>query len=81
MMMMIFAQEEDTQMCLLQMMVSATRENGGQVMSDFAKDTNVPTNDCISRQAAIDAVGWYSCHSGDKLLFADNVLKQLPSTI
>jgi hypothetical protein len=25
-------------------------------MSDFAKDTNVPTNDCISRQAAIDAV-------------------------
>ena len=25
-------------------------------MSDFAKDTNVPTNDCISRQAAIDTV-------------------------
>lgn len=25
-------------------------------MSDFAEDTNVPTNDCISRQAAIDAV-------------------------
>ena len=25
-------------------------------MSDFAKDTNVPTNDCISRQAAIDVV-------------------------
>lgn len=25
-------------------------------MSDFAKDTNVPTNDCISRQAAIDAI-------------------------
>lgn len=25
-------------------------------MSDFAKDTNVPTNDCISRQTAIDAV-------------------------
>ena len=25
-------------------------------MSDFAKDTNVPTNDCISRQAAIDAL-------------------------
>ena len=23
-------------------------------MSDFAKDTNVPTNDCISRQVAID---------------------------
>lgn len=25
-------------------------------MSDFAKDTNVPTNDCISRQAATDAL-------------------------
>ena len=25
-------------------------------MSDFAKDTNVPANDCISRQAAIDAL-------------------------
>ena len=25
-------------------------------MSDFAKDTNVPANDCISRQAAIDAI-------------------------
>lgn len=28
----------------------------GEPMSDFAKDTNVPTNDCISRQAAIDAL-------------------------
>lgn len=36
-------------------------------------------SDLIDRQAAIGAVGWYSCHSGDKLLFADNVLKQLPS--
>lgn len=25
-------------------------------MSDFAEDTNVPTNDCISRQAAIDVI-------------------------
>ena len=25
-------------------------------MSDFAKDANVPTNDCVSRQAAIDAI-------------------------
>ena len=25
-------------------------------MSDFAEDTNVPANDCISRQAAIDAI-------------------------
>lgn len=25
-------------------------------MSDFTKDINVPTNDCISRQAAIDAI-------------------------
>lgn len=44
----------------------------------LAKDTNVPSNDCISRQAAIDAVGYYSLHSGDNLLFADNVLKDLP---
>lgn len=35
--------------------------------------------DLISRQAAIEAVGYYCCHSGDKLLFADNALKQLPS--
>lgn len=25
-------------------------------MSDFAKDTNVPVNDCISRQAALDII-------------------------
>lgn len=25
-------------------------------MSDFAKDTNVPTNDCISRRLAIDVI-------------------------
>lgn len=35
--------------------------------------------DCISRQAAIDAVGCYSLHNGDKLLFADKPLKELPS--
>ena len=34
-------------------------------MSDFAKDTNVPTNDCISRQDAIDAVkDLPNCHNG-----------------
>ena len=32
-------------------------------MSGFAKDTNVPTNDCISRQAAIDAI----CEHGVEL--------------
>lgn len=36
-------------------------------------------DDLISREAAIDAVGYYSVHSGDKLLFADNALKKLPS--
>lgn len=35
--------------------------------------------DLISRQAAINAVGFYSLHSGDKLLFADKPLKELPS--
>ena len=34
--------------------------------------------DCISREQAIKTVGWYSCHSGDELLFADNALRQLP---
>ena len=36
-------------------------------------------DDLISRQAAIDAVGFYSLHSGDKLLFADKPLRELPS--
>ena len=36
-------------------------------------------SDAIDRQAAIEAVGYYSLHSGDKLLFADKPLKQLPS--
>ena len=48
-------------------------------MSDFAKDTNVPINDCINRRDAIEAVGFYSLHSGDKLLFADKALRDLPS--
>ena len=43
------------------------------------KDINVHSTDCISRQQAIDAVGYYSLHSGDKLLFADKPLKELPS--
>ena len=36
-------------------------------------------DDLISRQAAIAAVGYYSLHSGDKLLFADAPLKALPT--
>lgn len=36
-------------------------------------------DDLISRRAAIDAVGFYSLHSGDKLLFADKPLRDLPS--
>lgn len=36
-------------------------------------------SDLISREAAIEAVGYYSLHSGDKLLFADKPLKDLPS--
>lgn len=36
-------------------------------------------DDLISREAAIDAVGYYSLHSGDKLLFADKPLKELPA--
>lgn len=37
------------------------------------------TQDCVSRQEAIDAVGYYSLHNGDKLMFADKPLKELPS--
>ena len=36
-------------------------------------------SDLIDRQVAINAVGYYSLHSGDKLLFADKPLKELPS--
>lgn len=36
-------------------------------------------NDLIRRSDAITAVGYYSLHSGDKLLFADAPLKALPS--
>ena len=36
-------------------------------------------DDLIKRHDAIESVGFYSCHSGDKLLFADNALKNIPS--
>ena len=36
-------------------------------------------DDLIKRQDAIESVGFYSCHSGDKLLFADNALKNIQS--
>lgn len=41
-------------------MIIAVTEKG-EKMSDFAKDTNVPINDCISRQAAIEEAKkhWY----------------------
>ena len=38
-------------------------ERKGEPMSDFAKDANVPANDCISRQAAIDAINKYACNT------------------
>ena len=34
-------------------------------MSDFAKDINVPANDCISRQAAIDVLADMHCKSDE----------------
>ena len=34
-------------------------------MSDFAKDANVSTNDCISRQAAVDALADMHCKSDE----------------
>ena len=48
-------------------------------MSDFAKDTNVPINDCISRQAAIDAlIAWYGCEPSDIDAF-ENIIEKMPS--
>ena len=50
-------------------------------MSDFGKDINVPINDCISRQAAIDGLyemasdADYLCTVSDYVLF----LESLPS--
>ena len=44
-------------------------------MSDFAKDINVPTNDCISRQAALDAV-FNNAEHPDK---AYGAIRHLPS--
>ena len=60
-------------------------------MSDFAKDTNVPANDCISRQAAIDVLNEYFARigklkrrgltKGEKAISLDTVgaIKTLPS--
>ena len=46
------------------------------VQPEFATDTNVPNNDCISRQASIDAL----THKWDGMVTSVfNVLKELPS--
>ena len=49
-------------------------------MSDFTKDTNVPTNDCISRQAAIDEIKeiyeWHDNVTKERII---EHFKQLPS--
>ena len=47
---------------------------------EFAKDTNVPTNDCISRQSAIDEIKavyeWHDAVTEDRLI---EHMIQLPS--
>lgn len=56
-------------------------------MSDFAKDTNVPANDCISRQAAIDAIhgdaDWLASQGSDwqveRMERDKSILQSLPS--
>lgn len=49
-------------------------------MSDFAKDTNVPANDCISRQDAIDEIKeiyeYHDTVTEDRII---DHLKRLPS--
>ena len=47
-------------------------------MSDFAEDTNVPTNDLISRQAAIDAVNVGNLHPGITSALKD-IIEEIPS--
>lgn len=53
-------------------------------MSDFVKDTNVPANDCISRQDAIEAImkkpAWH-CSEGSYYHSSDikDALEDLPS--
>lgn len=64
---------------LMMLPAAQPTQTNAESTQDFGRDTNVPSNDCISRQAAIEAVGYYSLHSGDKLLFADKPLKELPS--
>ena len=45
----------------------------------LAKDINVPVNDCISRQAAIDAlIKWYGCKPIDIVAFED-IIEKMPS--
>lgn len=49
-------------------------------MSDFVKDTNVPTNDLIYRQAAIDALKEKVFHNlTDEFYAAMQVMDELPS--
>lgn len=56
-------------------------------MSDFAKDANIPINDCISRQAAIDALDGEFNITGrenaetirDYINGVDKKLRELPS--
>lgn len=47
-------------------------------MSDFAKDTNVPINDCISRQDAIDAIMEEPSEARYPVFYAEKI-RQLPS--
>ncbi len=57
----------------------SVRGRKGKPMSDFAKDTNVPTNDCISRRLAIDAIRamqTYKLFAGDNMLLVDQAEAQ-----
>ena len=58
---------------------TATGQETGGTGDDHTQMGGGGRMDLIERKAAIDAVGYYSLHSGDKLLFADKALKELPS--
>lgn len=54
-------------------------ESGRVLLYRDEVEAVLTAGDTISRRQAIETVGYYSLHIGDKLFFADRPLKELPS--
>lgn len=54
-------------------------ESGRVLLYRDEVEAVLTAGDTISRRQAIETVGYYSLHIGDKLLFADRPLRELPS--